>query len=674
MQEQIRMAEERDLTNDPNSEAEEDTNEKEEEAEKTILVPKVIDMDTYFREHYSNRITEELNTLLVEGDIASKIGCEVVSERILPEECRIKDMYYWRESRDTVLIDVTIRVELRVRRNGETDTDFFWFYLGFWFCFGEDEEECTLDDFGLFEDRPVREDCWRLDNYLVPVLRRDGIEKYAPEIWEKYLPEAASDPLKRNPKVLAKKMGLTVLELNLHKRPHVKGIIFFEQSKILVQPKEVDGICELPGPVEMVVRSNTIVLNRHEGSIYDHDFDLYHECIHYEWHYMFYRLQAMHSTDIDRVKKVRVTVKKNDRIPGPTGFMEMQANIASYCVMMPQDFIRDQVRTLYEESKAAIRKNGYYPHDGFAFDYIGRKIAEKYFLSKARVKSRLIQLGYSAAEGALNYVDGRYIEPFGLSDPGNAHGQYCYTIDRKNVMRLYKKDKKFRELMQSGFFVYVDGHVVYNKTDEVRQTPYGSRLSAWVNAHADERCLRFRKTYTGMHQYSYSFGQMNSEEALRDSLKFLDANSNLSIKDAQQMKDQLMEDMPMSFHGALSFIMKGRVTVDELVERIPISRSTLLRLRTEERDSYELDQIIAICIGLHLPPWLSEILLDRAGLKVKRYGPKGYYGTILDCFYMDSFSDVQKFLNDNGYPAFKLVIDPDVVYEDSSEKKVKKYA
>ena len=41
---------------------------------------------------------------------------------------------------------------------------------------------------------------------------------------------------------------------------------------------------------------------------------------------------------------------------------------------------------------------------------------------------------------------------------------------------------------------------------------------------------------------------------------------------------------------------------------------------------------------------------------------------------MDSFNDVQKFLDDNGYPAFKLVIDPDVVYEDSPDKKVKKYA
>ena len=123
------------------------------------------------------------------------------------------------------------------------------------------------------------------------------------------------------------------------------------------------------------------------------------------------------------------------------------------------------------------------------------------------------------------------------------------------------------------------------------------------------------------------------------------------------MKNQLMEDMPMSFHGALSYIMKGRVTVDELVKRIPISRSTLLRLRTEERKKYNLDQIVAICIGLNLPPWLSEILLDKAGLTVKRYGAYGYYGTILDCFYMDTIQEVQKFLGDNGYEPLELNFD-----------------
>ena len=79
-----------------------------------------------------------------------------------------------------------------------------------------------------------------------------------------------------------------------------------------------------------------------------------------------------------------------------------------------------------------------------------------------------------------------------------------------------------------------------------------------------------------------------------------------------------------------------------------------MRLRSEERKSYDLDQVVAICIGLHLPPWLSEVLLDRAGLKVKRYGEFGYFGIILDCFYMDDIDAVQNFLSANGLPSLNL--------------------
>ena len=110
---------------------------------------------------------------------------------------------------------------------------------------------------------------------------------------------------------------------------------------------------------------------------------------------------------------------------------------------------------------------------------------------------------------------------------------------------------------------------------------------------------------------------MNNKEAVENAFKFLDLSGSMTLKDRQKAADRMVDEMPLSFHGALAYIMKGRCTVDDLVNRIPISRSTLLRLRTEERKQYNLDQVVAICIGLHLPPWLSEILLDRAHLSSK---------------------------------------------------------
>lgn len=649
-------------------EVEDDDDEEEENHEKTVLVPNVIDMDTYFHKHYDKQLITELNELLADGSIAAKTGKDIVSERILPEECSVKSIRYWGESRQTFYIDLEVRLELKVRSGNETDTDFFWFYVIFWYCFDDVDEECSLHEFGLLENRRCPRYCCRLDKHLVPVFRRDEIEFYAPEIWRKYLPEAVDDAEARHPSFLANAMGLAVTNLRLYDRPHTRSVIFFEDGKIPVEPDPCISAQRDPDPIDVPVKANTIVLNINTKNDFDHSLDIYHECIHYEWHYLFYKLQAMHDSDIGQLPATRVTVKKGKPVSGPTNFMESQARLGSYCLMMPMSFMKDNIKKLKAEFKPYARKEGYFDHDGFKFEYIGRMMSEMYQLPKARLKARMKQLGCTAVNGALNFVDGRYITPFALSNPDSCKNGNVYVIDRKNVLSLYKSSKKFRDLMQSGRFSFVDGHIVYNNTEaeEVVYTASGARLSAWANAHVDEVCLRFRRLYTDEHKYRYTLGRMNSEEDLKKSMRFLDAAGSLSGKDAQRMKDQFVKEMPLSFHGTLSYIMKGRVTVDELVKRVPISRHTIIRLRTEERTSYDLDQVIALCIGLHLPPWLSEILLDRAGLSVKRYGPKGYYGVMLDCFYMDTMKEIQTFLEENGYPQLMLNFDPDVVYEDSA--------
>ena len=55
------------------------------------------------------------------------------------------------------------------------------------------------------------------------------------------------------------------------------------------------------------------------------------------------------------------------------------------------------------------------------------------------------------------------------------------------------------------------------------------------------------------------------------------------------------------------------MTIEELEEQAFLSRRTISRLRTEERRDYSLDQVIAICVALHLPPWLSREMIQRAG-------------------------------------------------------------
>ena len=627
------------------------------DAIKTVLVPKVQNMDDYLIRHYKSYIIQELNKRLVNGEITEIIGMPVKSERIVPGECCFRRFNYWRLNQCDFLIDIDLRLELRVETPAGLDTDFFSFCVELWFSFcADDDEECTFDRIGLLEEMPDHEGAVKLDKYLVPILRRDEIDQYAEDIWANHYPEAVNNPKLRRPRDLAERLHLSVVTVPLYKQGNTRSIVFFHDAGVMVldnsEPGEhKDSYHEEP------IKANTIVLNSRTDGSYSYDLDIYHECIHYEWHYLFYRLQDMHNNDVKQLRMVRRSAVKDKDPANPVQFMEFQACYGSYALMMPKAFMLETIENLYKDAYAGKRKDGYYDHDGRRLDYVARRIAADYVLSKSRVRARMIQLGYIAAVGALNYVDGKYITPFAFSDTGNCSGDETYVISRKNVSLLYKKDKAFQQIMQSGKFAYVDGHVVYCESDNVIQDTNGVRLSGWANAHIDRVSLRFSKTYIGNHHYTYNFGQMNSKEAVESAFKFLDLSGTMTLKELQKAADYMVEEMPNSFHGALAYIMKGRCTVDELVRRIPISRSTLLRLRTEERKQYNLDQIIAICIGLHLPPWMSEILLNRARLSVKRTGPYAYYGIILDCFYMDSILEVQQFITENGFDPLNLNFD-----------------
>ena len=116
-------------------------------------------------------------------------------------------------------------------------------------------------------------------------------------------------------------------------------------------------------------------------------------------------------------------------------------------------------------------------------------------------------------------------------------------------------------------------------------------------------------------------------------------------------------EFPSTFHGTLAYVMKGRCTVDQLTERIPISRSTVLRLRTVERKSYNLDQLVAICVGLQIPYMYSTVLLARAGIDVQSFGKYSYYAVILSSFYRDTIDNIQLFLKSVGHDPLNLNFD-----------------
>ena len=390
------------------------------------------------------------------------------------------------------------------------------------------------------------------------------------------------------------------------------------------------------------------------------DLDILHECIHYEWHLLFYRLQKLMSTSPEEIRYTTVRNTVGRPSGDPLRFMEHQARVGGIALLLPQSLIRGKAWRLFQQESTRPSVNGYLNHPGFRWDRVIRRLADEYAVPRTTVRRRLVQLGHPAARGAVNFVDGRYITPFAFTEEHSSRGQATLVIGRKAMADLYHRSGEFRLLMGRGDFVWADGHVCLNDPQFLRPTEEGARLTPWANAHADACCLRFEKVWLRENEESvWLFGTLNSnEDYVREYDRFLDRRLTLTARERLNRRNRLMQSMPASFSDALVYLMEnrdeGRVTLEELAALAHVSKKTVSRYRNGKQSAYNPDVVIAICVALHLPPWLSRLMLDKAGFSVKSYGPRGHYGEILDCCFMDTIPEVQEYLRSAGYPELRL--------------------
>ena len=623
---------------------------------RTWLVPVVDDVDRCIRERFSARILQEMNARLAAGELSLLLGNAAVSERIAPRDLEIGTITCWRLNRTDFLADVDLSVSLTVEKDGQDIAGRFGFCLGLWFC-TEEGFSCEVQELHLAADKPDRS-FWKLDRFLVPVLREDEIESGAERLWENLLP-GVKDPKDRTARMLAEKLGLEIREMRLHCQNRTRSILFFREGTVLVQDEKQPGEEGFPLPVSCPVPANTILVNTAARSEC-RDLDILHECIHYEWHLLFYRLQKLMSTNPMEIRYRTVRNSVGRPASDPLRFMEHQARSGSIALLLPQNLIRGKAWRLFQQASTYPSVEGYINHPGFRWDRVIRRLADEYGVPRTTLRRRLVQLGHPAARGAVNYVDGRYITPFAFTEEHSSRGQATLVISRKALTDLYHRSSEFRQLMGRGDFVYADGHVCMNDPQFLRPTKEGARLTPWANAHADACCLWFEKVWLRENDESvWLFGTLNSnEDYIREYDRFLDRRLSLTARERLIRRNRLMQSMPNDFPDALVYLMEnrdgGKVTLEELAALAHVSSKTVSRYRGSMRTGYNPDVVVALCIALHLPPWLSRLMLDKAGFTIKSYGPRGHYGEILDCCFMDTIPEVQEYLRAAGYPELRL--------------------
>lgn len=571
----------------------------------------------------------------IEQDVREYPELREMAAEIYPRQGEITWIDFWRTGEYWVEVDLTIEMEVEIRY-----WNFRWTtkqkYRVDMFLDTENELSIDYGNFRVYHREPQREGI-KLDEFLIPVFGWEDIEEESEEIIRKLSPKGLDDAKYLDANLFAERLGLKVVSLPLYQRPETASILFFEAREVQIGIKNEEGeIVPASHPVE----ANTIVLN---DSFACEKKAIFHECFHYVEHRMFYQLQHMYNNDIELLAKWKpVKLARNKR--SPLEWIEWQAQVGSECLMMPRTLVRRHIKARLK----AMEKDG--RHMGYKLQSVGKLLAKDFGVYNYQMRNRMIHVGYREARGSLNYVDKGYIVPFTF-DMNECRRSQTFVITPKEMIVEYVRNEKFRAIIDTGRYIYVDGHICVNDEKYVCKSGEDLLLTRWANEHVDACCLRFVRNYNRNPQTHYICGQLNSDEEYNGRSLTLMASEKMPDLQTQAAHfSRILKEMPSSFHEAFSWLMDCmEVTVGKLAEETMVSDRTIQRYRNEERKQYTADAVAVLCIGLHLDPLLSMALLERAGICWRNTPEDLILKVVLLGMYRMRVSEVRSYLKDLKY-------------------------
>lgn len=637
-----------------------------EEEKKTLFLPDVISMTKYFCDHYKLTMYSHLNHCLRDGSLARTVGFSFLDTWLNKHSCEFPAFSYWKIDRESFYTDVSVHLSLNTR-NGIRH----WYgTMVIWCGFPEDDEDEAADDTvfmcpdvpndgfiyvieDLVSGSPDRSDYWKLSPFLVPYYRNEDMDHVTEKLWSKYIPEALGDYRRRDAFELAERMGLRVATLPLHKQEGVAGILFFQDDEIAVLEKDTP-----PGSPHRIIRipGRTIVINENLRQHNYPQFDIYHECIHYEEHYLFYRLQGLRCNDAKRIRTIEVSVETHPRLfdetvitdgavdtstveerawdgegkkkawSDPVYFMEKQANRGAFGLMMPAVSTHEMIRSECERArKNVLAETGHsYRHSGELYEDVGKEISRRLNIPHFRIRARFIQLGYIEARGSLNYADRKLIQPFAFDKEAWREITHTFVVNGNQVQRMMTDSDDFRKVMESGEYVYADGHVVKNGERYVRHVEdrkEGPRLllTEWANRHVDECCLRFVRVYVQTGVGRYEFGRMyyDAEFIARTRFYVNDFLNREKLGDMDDIDARMLyrQRFPKQFIDAFQYLrVSNGISMKDMADKLGMNQVTLKRWIESPAKYRNEDFLTAVSLVLKLPDWISRLLFKRAAV------------------------------------------------------------
>lgn len=488
---------------------------------------------------------------------------------------------------------------------------------------------------------------------LVPIISKSSFDEEAARFLMKYFPEALQKavpvPIR---KIAEEEMGLKIYEKDfLSEQLDVFGMIVFEDGNIHDKNRNIVIRNAKRGAMFIDPR---IYYERTLGTV---NFTIAHECFHWYRHQPYHMLMKMLGVKDKLGKVIHCKIdpaSKGNEKWKQLDWMEWQANGIAPHILMPTVTARKKIDGLIKEYHIDDNTS----ESGYRIEMLITELADFYGLSKQAVKIRMKELGYLFVDGAFSYVEEKHITPY-TYDISKIEKYETFTISPADLFGIYSSKKDFRKTIDTGRFLYVDGHLCLNAEKYIVIDVNGVRLTPYALAHMDECCLVFQKKhrYVSVCQEDAYYSSVMFEipkqlESSKFTFEMNNHNKTLlaQIQSAKKSADA-MRLYPGAFSETLVKLMKEKkISVKKLADRSLVGEKTIQRLRNNEEYPTSKQTVMGICYGLGLSVPEAEMLLEKTEFNIKPTNAQNYaYRCALSSCAENSIYEVNEMLAACGY-------------------------
>lgn len=528
-----------------------------------------------------------------------------------------------------VAFEVGLELDVEVKdsnyKNDEGDECFPWIRIS---CEGDLSN--GLDDWQINTIEPYNPTGAPLNSLsdaLVPYMPHERLEEEATKFLKEYYPEAlamprrGSAPVTVEPEKLAERLGLAVQLQRIREDASVFGQLYFVDADAELYDAKAEETKVMHVSGKTILADPQMFLLRNLGSVNN---TIIHECVHWVKHRKVFELEKLYNADTTSISCEVVGGAAASVAKQATELMERQANQLTPRIQMPAGPFKAKAA----EYIAAFMHQANTVHTADVMEQVITALQTDFGVSKQAAKIRLVEVGYDEAIGTYTFLDGHYVKPHAFRK-GSIQVNQTFSISAQDAAIERFKNQDLRKITESGDYLFIDNHFVYNAPLYVERDENGKLdLTGYARSHMDECCLVFDLHITSKVSSDYHTACFLNRESSDVTFEltyhngFQNAPQERQVAMRKKMAEEATEirkqmtDVPSQ---CMELLLKWRgKNYTELADDIDRDPKTVSRI-VKGTHTPSLNTAVLICFALNLPPIISEKLLDVFGCKLNPF-------------------------------------------------------